>query len=414
VALAITINGTDRISLLRWGSLTIERTAGDRPGRADFTLTNLPTGIGMGQTVVIADGATTYFTGDIRAYTRTEWVVGSTFTSVSALDDGAAPAAANAPFSLADRGPATVYQDLLNGLVPLSWWRLGESTGTTAVDEMLNRDGTYVGSPTLSVAGPMTTDPDTAITLNGSSQWVDVGAYQLAGQTSFTIAGWGKTSYSGASQVIYAERTAAGTGAWVLFYLDTNGRPTLQYRDNAGTSDTIVPPSGNWADGTWHHFAVTKFGTDVYIFVDGASVRHTTLTANDTLSGTLLALIGKDAHDGHYWTGSLDEVMIYDVDLSAQEVKRFYNVRTIQRYRTLVTGSTWDGTGSAVYNATVTTDIAGLAAGQTLAITSANHNNMVVMEYSIQELRMTWENASSILWTATCGSAPLHLAAAFP
>jgi hypothetical protein len=369
----------------------------------------------MLQVVVIADGATTYFSGEVRGLRYTEYVPGKWTCAVTAHDTGAAASVSQAPFALSDLAAGVTYQRVLTGAIQTAYcfWRLGESTGTVADDIRDMRDGTYQGTPTLGVTSAMPDQTDTAITLNGSSQWVDVGAYMLAGQTNFSIAAWGKTSYSGAQQVIYAERTAAGTGAWVLFYLDTNGRPTLQYRDNAGTSDTIVALSGNWADGAWHHFAVTKAGTDVWIYVDGGYVRHTTLTANDTLTGTLLAKIGKDAYDGHYWTGSLDEVGIWHVTLTADEVYALYACQTVRRYQSLITDSQWgDGFGETM-TATVVTLESGLAPGQVMGIASVNLLAGMAA-YTVQELTITWDANDHLRFTAQVGDAPLHLASAFP
>lgn len=53
------------------------------------------------------------------------------------------------------------------------WLRLGESSGTTATDEQATQNGTYVGTPTLGVSG-YTGDGDTAVTLNGTSQYVEL------------------------------------------------------------------------------------------------------------------------------------------------------------------------------------------------------------------------------------------------
>jgi hypothetical protein len=58
------------------------------------------------------------------------------------------------------------------GLSPIAYWRLGEASGTSAADASGNgHTGTYVGSPTLGVAGLLTGDADTAVTF-GSGKYV--------------------------------------------------------------------------------------------------------------------------------------------------------------------------------------------------------------------------------------------------
>jgi hypothetical protein len=408
VALSVTIDGTDRISLLQYGSLSITRTAGAREGRCDFTLRGLTPY--LTQTLVIADGATTYFSGTVYGVNFRETVPGNWYTDISGHDTGAAATSASAPFSLSDQSASAAYLRHMATMPPLNWWRLGEPSGTTATDAMGARNGTYQGSPTLGAAGAMTTDSDTAVTLNGSSQWVDVGAYQLAGLSEFTIAAWGKTSYSGASQKIYAERKADGTGAWVLFYLNTSGRPVFQYRDNAGTSDTITVSSGNYADGAWHHFAVTKFGTAIVIYVDGVSAKTGTLTANNTLSGTILAKIGKDAYDGHYFTGSLDEVMLWNMDIGSAAVRSVWNCRNIKQYVSLTFSSTYDGATPAE-TGTVTTFDSGLAPGQEIGVSSVNLGKWMY-SYTIKEVTISWDTSAHIRYVVKYGDDPLTLAGA--
>ena len=62
------------------------------------------------------------------------------------------------------------YADVVNSLNPVAYWRLGESSGTVAVDETGNYNGTYVGSPTLGVDGLLLGDTNTAVSFDGVDQ----------------------------------------------------------------------------------------------------------------------------------------------------------------------------------------------------------------------------------------------------
>src|SRR5437867_2919793 len=59
------------------------------------------------------------------------------------------------------------------GLV--GYWRLDETTGTSAADKQGAATGTYTGGPTLGAAGSLA-DGNKAVTLNGSSQYVTMGS----------------------------------------------------------------------------------------------------------------------------------------------------------------------------------------------------------------------------------------------
>jgi len=62
------------------------------------------------------------------------------------------------------------YADVVQALSPVGYWRLGESSGTTATDSSGNGyDGAYVSGFTLGVTGLLTGDADTALTPGDSA-----------------------------------------------------------------------------------------------------------------------------------------------------------------------------------------------------------------------------------------------------
>ena len=91
---------------------------------------------------------------------------------------------------------------------PVGYWRLGEASGTVAVDQMGANDGAYSGSPTLGVAGLLTGDPDTAVTLGAGTMWKS-GAFPLhVGAFSFGL--W--YTGPGADSAVFASGLAAQGG----------------------------------------------------------------------------------------------------------------------------------------------------------------------------------------------------------
>ena len=70
----------------------------------------------------------------------------------------------------------------------LAYWRLGESSGTTAVDELGAHNGTYVGGHTLGVPGALQGDANTAVGLDGSSGQVQLPSLGTA--SNWTVEGW--------------------------------------------------------------------------------------------------------------------------------------------------------------------------------------------------------------------------------
>jgi hypothetical protein len=57
---------------------------------------------------------------------------------------------------------------------PLGYWRLGESSGSTALEGTHGYHGTYFNSPTLAQTGALNLDGDTSVTFNGTNNRVVV------------------------------------------------------------------------------------------------------------------------------------------------------------------------------------------------------------------------------------------------
>jgi len=83
-------------------------------------------------------------------------------------------------FNLLANYALSKYPTLVTGTTGLvSYWRLQETSGSTAVDSAsteagMHNDGVYVGSPTLGSSGPLAGD-NYSVTF-GSTRYVDVGA----------------------------------------------------------------------------------------------------------------------------------------------------------------------------------------------------------------------------------------------
>ena len=74
---------------------------------------------------------------------------------------------------------------------PLSYWRLGEASGTTAADSSgANRTGSYLNTPTLGVGGALTGDSNTAGAFNGTDEYVQVPFAAALNPASFTVEAW--------------------------------------------------------------------------------------------------------------------------------------------------------------------------------------------------------------------------------
>ena len=89
---------------------------------------------------------------------------------------------------------ATSYAAEVLADKPVSYWRLGESSGTTVTDQLGTNTGTYVGSVTKGVTGALIGDADTAISLSGStSDYVRFNAFKSHPTTALSVEFWMKS-----------------------------------------------------------------------------------------------------------------------------------------------------------------------------------------------------------------------------
>lgn len=202
---------------------------------------------------------------------------------------------------------------------PISYWRLGEASGTAAADETGANNGTYVGGVTLGTAG-LVGDADTAITLDGVNDHVVCKTGPIiSGLTNWTVEAVVNYTSSG-DKALYCERGSSGLD---ILNVSIGGSQKLKltYRDHAGTIDEGSSTNSLVTTGTAHHVVVTKAGTAVKFYVDGALDGTLTLTASDVFGeATLQSWIGADATGSQFLDGVIDEVAVYNVALSGARV----------------------------------------------------------------------------------------------
>ena len=232
--------------------------------------------------------------------------------------DGSAPVATSS-----GRTDATGHDTYANTVAvdqSLGYWRLGETSGSTAFDSSGNGfNGTY-SNVTRGQTGAIAGDTDNAAAFNGSSSYVSLGQPAAFQQSQFSIEGWFKTTSTAAGLPKIYRRTSYGN----MLGLDA-GRPYVRYFDAAANQLTARSPS-SYADGAWHHAVGTFDGTTLKIYVDGVLVSSTPTTAPVYYgSGSGGAAIGRDgASSNGYFNGTLDDVALYPVPMKPSRVAAHY------------------------------------------------------------------------------------------
>ncbi len=214
---------------------------------------------------------------------------------------------------------------LLLGLVQIStatdadpnhigWWKLDETSGTTAVDSSGNGNvGTLIGDP-LWVSGWI----GGALDLDGDGDYVDCGNDPIFDVTDeITVAAW-VTIRSIPTQWVAV--VAKGEYAWRLS--NDSSDPRFHFGITIWSESN---PSVNGATAVgydeWHHVAGTYDGSYIDFYLDG--VLDATIDNNTGIgTNTYSVLIGENpGAAGRHWDGIIDDVRIYNRALSQAEIE---------------------------------------------------------------------------------------------
>lgn len=238
-------------------------------------------------------------------------------------------------FSLAAKNVQTpsnstddTYSSSVEGTSPVAYWRLGESSGTTAADEEGSHDGTYVGSPTLGATGALYGAANTGVEFDGSTQYVDVPYSAALNPTTMTIEAWFRMATATAAvRVIMSSFyyvTILDFGGWRL-EIGSDERLRFLIFNSAGTSQLLQGPTIS-ADELVHVVVTYDDRNIAQMFVNGSRVVATavgairTNTSGDFIIGAFYSL-GSPAF---FFPGLIDEVSVYDKILSDESIKDHY------------------------------------------------------------------------------------------
>jgi hypothetical protein len=214
----------------------------------------------------------------------------------------------------------------------VAYWKFDEGSGTTAYDTTVNNnDGTLYGLPTWTADSKS----GLALSFNGSTDYVEIpdsASLSFGASDSFTLEAWVKTSTTGNQKRIISLQYGTSTMA---IWLRTMNDNTVQFfiRDSNGNT-TYFYSTSTITDGQWHHVVgVRDVNNDrLYLYIDGVEENSVTDTTNGSFDTTDPWYIGYEADSSggqggkQYWSGQIDEVVIYNRALSATEVLDRYNL----------------------------------------------------------------------------------------
>jgi hypothetical protein len=219
--------------------------------------------------------------------------------------------AASCPFSGAGTTPPIVPSNP----DPIGWWKFDAGSGTTAADSSVNGNtGTLVNGPTW-VTGRV---GSFAVNFDGVNDYVDAGGSSVFNLTSaYTWSMWVKSpsAPSSAGGPVFVDGTTSDSWGFNWNHPNSAFRQAASQRLSDG-SYVSAKLTSTLSANTWYLITATWNGSTLTVYLNGSPQASASAPSVKTFSGSFR--IGNNGTS--FFTGTIDEVRVYNRALSAQEV----------------------------------------------------------------------------------------------
>lgn len=280
-----------------------------------------PSALSLTWSVVSGPGSVTFSNSTTASTTATFGTAGSYVLQLTA-SDGVLAGSATVTITV-NPAPSPAPP---SGSVPVGHWTMDSADRSS--NRMADRSGNGMD---LTLYGGVSTDTGRfaeALRFDGSTAFAvanddpaNAGRFQLTGD--LTVMTWVKTQ-SRRVEGLVSKYDAAGMESGWLLRTTAAGNINMRVGGNnliSGSRD-VIDSSRAINDGQWHHVAaVIRLGRDVTIYVDGAPGPVQPWSTKAFTSATRLN-VGRNPYSGYglNFTGSLDDIRVYDRALTAAEV----------------------------------------------------------------------------------------------
>ena len=209
------------------------------------------------------------------------------------------------------------------GLV--GYWTFDDGTGVTALDTAAANNGTITGATWVESLGCQN---GSCLSFDGDD-YVTTPAFGLSG-TILSVSGWVKMSYNATIyQSILGNGISSGTVGMIML-VRNSGTNALSWRYANSTTDlnSLASTFFTGYDDTWVHFAVVCDypGKTTKIYRNGSLIQ-TNIMEGTPIFPTInnAKYLGAWNNSSYRITGgNLDDIRIYNRELSASEIKAIY------------------------------------------------------------------------------------------
>jgi hypothetical protein len=222
--------------------------------------------------------------------------------------------------------------------------------GGNANDLTGNHNGTVVGSGVTFPAGKV----GNAVNFSVGTSCIRIPSFNT---DNITVEAWVyPTKYGYYTSMVtksyYASSWSSPWAVWQLWLAENTAQPAIFSPQFGATSPDAISMS------QWYHLAFTYDGTTSKLYVNGVEKASSTTSAGAITSTAGNVYIGKPEFANHSFTGSIDEVAIWDNALPGSDILKHYQNGLIGLgYLSAPTVQTDSVTNVTVSTATVTSEV---------------------------------------------------------
>ena len=231
-------------------------------------------------------------------------------------------------------GASDSYEDYVMGLNPIVYYRLGESSGTTAIDKSGNQNAVYNGNVNHSSASFNAGLKDNSIRFDGSDEQVAIAADDARFDTTQgTVNAWFNVEDLDRNHTVFAKDGNGNIDGQFYVGVDTNGdiygRLQQGGTDSHFAFDPTAAVGSKVQTGQWYMLTMTYGTGGTNFYLNGQLIgSDATLTQTNSDRAFMIGGQNSTAAAQDEFQGMIDEVSWLAGELDATGVSNLYSAGT--------------------------------------------------------------------------------------
>ncbi len=254
---------------------------------------------------------------------------GQTYSYSIRTSDGTNVSPKGAPVSVTAATTAEPYNGAVFEDGPVLNWKLDETSGSAAADDSGAGNAGVFSNVTLGGASALSSGIGRSAGFNGSNSRVSTAnTTAKAGPNTYSVELWFRTSSTRGGKMIGFGNSRTGNSSNYDRHLYLTNSGQVVYGNYAGSVQTITSP-GTYRNDAWHYVVGTTGSNGMRLYVDGVLVGTNATKTAQQFNGYWK--VGGDqlnswpgSHTSNFFSGSLDEVAVYEKALSPARVFEHY------------------------------------------------------------------------------------------